>query len=339
MKLITEKGEFESFAELRYGFMQQNKAAIPVSTDEWESTTLHASEVGYCSRATMLRICGAPPKTQANLTQANEALMFAMGYFAHYLTYAAMEWAGILVASEESLLAEPWSGRCDAIFLPDCTHPEQEVLYDAKTTRPNAFKYADSFPKEQHCLQLGAYGTSARCTDILFGVIEYIDRGGSNPPVECHVNLLEWAPRAQALMDEREALYRECVGKDWKDAPLPPVLAEEYVPHYRKAPGQDYKDLKSVTYECSWECGYCKMHHTNVDDSTRPESPCKPPNHAPIEIAKVLPQKQGGGWSFAGAAMEATGARPAVEGMRMAGIQNVIAAFTPRVPVVGGEPE
>ena len=328
MKLITEKGEFDSFAELRYAFIKQNKAAIPVSTDEWESTTLHASEVGYCPRATMLRICGAPPKVQANLTQANEALLFAIAYFAHYLTYEAMKWAGILVASEEPLLDGLWSGRCDAIFLPDCAHPEQEMLYDAKTTRPNAFKYADSFPKEQHCLQLGAYGTSRRCTDILFAVIEYIDRGGSNPPVECHINLLEWTPKAQAKMDEREAMYHECAGKDWQDAPLPPVLAESYVPHYRKARGMEYKDLKSVTWECSWECSWCKLHHTHIDGSTRPDSPCKPPNHAPVEVAKMRTQKEGSGWGVSAGA-----------GMDVRGIQQVIATFTPRVPVVGGDEE
>lgn len=332
MNLHTTQGDFKSFAELRYAFMQQNKAAIPVPTDEWESTTLHASEVGYCPRATMLRICGAPPKVQNNLTKANEALMFAMGYFAHYLTYAAMEWAGILVASEESLLDLPWSGRCDAIFLPDYEKPEDEWLYDAKTTRPNAFKYSESFPKEPHCLQVGAYATSLRCR-FANGVIEYIDRGGSNPPVECVINLLEWAPKAQALMDEREAMYHECVGKDWKDAPLPPVLEEGFVPHYRKARGEEWKDLKSVTYDAPWQCSWCQMHHTNTDDTTRPESPCKPPNHAPIEVAKVRTQKEGGGWAYT-----AAGVAQAVK-MDVTGIQQVIASFTPRVPVIGGEDE
>jgi len=326
MNLHTTQGDFETFAELRYAFMQQNTAAIPVSTDEWEGTHLHASEVGYCPRATMLRICGAPPKVQANLTKANEALMFAMGYFAHYLTYAAMEWAGILVASEKPLLEYPWSGRCDAIFLPDYEHPEQEMLYDAKTTRPNAFKYSESFPKEPHCLQIGAYGTSVKSTYILSAVIEYIDRGGSNPPVECRIDVPAWAEKARVLMDEREAMYRECVGKEWTDAPLPPMLTESFVPHYRKAPNQDFKNLVSVTYDCSWECSWCQFHNTNPDDSTRPESPCKPPNHEAIEIAKKLPESKGGGWTFTPAAS-------------LSGFEEWMSRQAKVVPIIGGDEE
>jgi hypothetical protein len=324
MNYVTKKGTFPTLQEMRYAYLEADGPVPNLdpghhAANAWDSTLLHASEVGYCQRRQMLRLSGAPPAIQANLTKANEQVMFWVANRLHGLAYSAMEWAGILIDHEASLMEPPWAGRADAIFRPD-VNEEEAWLYDMKTVRPNAMKYSESFPKPAHCLQLGAYGSSL--PHISKGIIEVVDRGGSNPPIECVINLGPWVAEASALMAETEGW----MGKD----ELPPMLQEGFVPHYRKAPGQDYKDLKSVTYECSWECGFCEMHHTNPDDTTRPESPCKPPNHAPVEVAKVRTQKEGGGWAY-NAGMAA--------GMNVTGIQQVIATFTPRVPVFGGEEE
>jgi hypothetical protein len=321
MIYTTDKGEFATLAELRFAYLKSGEhiRLDPGHTgmDEWQPDKLHASQVGYCPRMQMYRFQGAPKKVQANLTQANEALMFWIAYRIHYLTYEAFEWAGILKGYEVSLMDGLWAGRADAIITPD---GEDEWLYDCKTTRPNAFKYSESFPKKEACLQLGSYGTAR--PEVKKGIVEYVDRGGSNIPIECVIDLAEWHEPALSRMSLLEQALEALPD-------LPPMLEESFVPHYRKAPKQDYKDLKSVTLECSWECGYCDWHHTNPDDTTRPESPCKPPNHPPIEVAKVRTQKEGGGWAFsAGAA-----------GMSVSGIQQVIATFTPRVPVIGGDEE
>jgi hypothetical protein len=328
MQYFTDKGEFATLQEMRFAYLKSGEHIRldpgHAGMDEWESDKLHASEVGSCARMQMLRLQGAPKKVQANLTQANDAILFWVAYRLHYLTYEAMQWAGILVGFEVSLFDGLWAGRADAIITPDVNDKADEWLYDAKTTRPNAFKYTESFPKDQHCLQVATYGVKK--TNISKAIIEYIDRGGSNPPVECVIDLERWH---FAALDRMNVLEQYRVRALEGDGELPPLLEEVYVPHYRKARGMDYKDLKSVTLECSWECGYCAFHHTFTDDATRPESPCKPPNHSPIEVAKVRTQKEGGGWAFsAGAA-----------GMSVSGIQQVIATFTPRVPVIGGDEE
>ena len=323
--LHTKKGDFPSFAELRYAYFKQNEDMRldpkHVDTNEWQSELLHASEVGACPRMQMLRISGAPKKIKANLTLATEELMFRVAYFVHYAGYEAMAWAGILVDHEVPLMEPPWAGRADALFTPDFENPDDVWLYDAKTTRMGAFKYTESLPKEPHCLQLGAYGTAL--PDITNGVVEYIDRSGSVPAIECVVDLTKWEVPAQERMDALEQ-YREALPE------LPPMMPESFVAHYRKARNQPFKELASVTYDCSWQCSWCAFHHTNTDDTTRPDSPCKPPNHAPIEVAKVRTQKEGGGWAY-NAAMAA--------GMNVSGIQQIIATFTPRVPIIGGGDE
>jgi hypothetical protein len=255
----------------------------------------------------MLRISGAPKKVQANLTKANESVMFWVANRLHYLSFEAMEWAGILVDHELSLMSDPWAGRCDAIFKPDVDEAAK-VLYDMKTVRGAAMKYSESFPKEAHCLQLGAYATKV---DVRVGVIEYVDRSGSMPPIECVVNLDEWKEKAQERMTALEAHLAAM-------PELPPVLPEQFVAHYAKKRNQPYKELTSVTYDTSWECGYCAWHHTDMEDRTLTTSPCKPPNHKPILCAK----RERGVWTFPNP---------------VAGLEGFLEAQEKTVPIIGGQ--
>lgn len=313
MKYQTHKGEFETLQEMRYGYLQSGEAMHidpgHAEANEWERDKLHASEVGYCPRMQMLRISGAEVKPQANLTKANEAVMFWTANRLHYLAFEAMEWAGVLDECEVSLMSAPWAGRADAILFPNIEQ-SSKVLYDMKTVRGNAMKYTESFPKEAHCLQLGAYATKADCR---VGIIEYVDRSGSMPPIECVVVLDEWKERAKhrmdLLQDQLEAL-----------PDLPPTLPEQFVAHYTKKRNQPYKELTSVTYDCSWECSYCSFHHTDTEGRTSSNSPCKPPNHAPVLCAK----REKGSWVY-----------PKME----AGLEEFLASHEKTIPVVGGQDE
>lgn len=334
MKLITNKGPFESFAALRYAFKDAcgtDKAFYRellkyAGEGEWDPNLLHASEVGYCPRMQMLRLSGAPAKVQAMATKAAEGQMFAFGYFAHYWTYAAMEWAGILTGFEQNVFEPPWSGSFDAMFLPDVNDP-REWLWGGKTTRPNAKNYTESLPKTAHCLQEGTYGTKV----VVEGaVIEYIDRGGSKPAIECVLNrqaLDTWSERALIRMNDNE---------DWKMSrllgELPPILEEMFVAHYRKNRNQPDKDIIAATWNCSWECGYCKYNHTAMPKSssdkfppTLSSSPCQPHWHAPIYLKKYTKKT---GWVY----IEQTTVNERA-------IDAFLAAQPQTVPVVGGQDE
>jgi hypothetical protein len=295
----TLKGDFPTLAELRHAYLKsgEDMGLDPkhAGQDDWESDRLHASEVSFCPRATCLRIMGAPKKTQGALTAANEALMFWVAYRLHYVTYEAMQWAGILVAHELSVLEPPWAGRVDAIIRPNVDE-EGTVLYDAKTVRPNAFKFSEQFPKEDNCIQIGVYATVRPENEA---IIEYIDRGGSNPPVECRFALDTWRHEAQPRMDALEVWYKGVEGHTLKTATLPPILPEKFTAHWRKASGQPRKELTSVTFDCPWQCSYCDYHHTDpTTGNTLMGSPCIPSNHPVLEVAKKLPKKDGGGWTY-----------------------------------------
>lgn len=295
----TTRGDFPTLAEIRHAYLKSGEDAKldpkHVGANEWESNLLHASEVSFCPRATCLRILGAPKKTQGALTAANEALMFWVAYRIHYLTYEALDWAGMLVAHELSVMNKPWAGRVDAVIRPNVDE-ERTILFDAKTVRPGAFRYTEGFPKDDHCIQMGVYGTVRPETEAL---VEYIDRGGSNPPIECLFQLDGWSGKAQVKMTDLEGWYQGLEGHELPTAPLPPVLPESFTPHYRKVKNKPVKKLTSVTHECAWQCSYCDFHHTDpTSGQTLIVSPCQPNNHEPVEIAKKLPQKDGGGWKF-----------------------------------------
>lgn len=313
MEYMTHKGEFATLQEMRYAYLTSglDMCIDPGHSEanEWDRSLLHASEVGYCPRMQMLRISGAPEKPQANLTRANEAVMFWTANRLHYLAFEAMEWAGVLDECEVSLMSPPWAGRADAILRPDVGE-EETILYDMKTVRGNAMKYSESFPKEAHCLQLGAYATKAKPK---MGIIEYVDRSGSMPPIECVIDLEPWREKAAVRMAQMEDALAAMPD-------LPPTLPESFVAHFTKRRGQPYKDLTSVTYDCSWECGYCSFHHTDVTGKTSSDSPCKPPNHSPILCMKM----EKGSW-------RTLELRP--------GLEEFLAAQVKTLPIIGGQDE
>ena len=123
MLLTTEQGEFDSFQRLRGAYVEamhedlSGVFAFSARGTTWEQTKLHFSEIGQCPRRQLMRLSehyagrsyATQPKTRSQLD--NDAMMFASSNFLHWLTYAAAEWAGILVSYERRLIeSDLWTG-------------------------------------------------------------------------------------------------------------------------------------------------------------------------------------------------------------------------------------
>lgn len=209
MRLISERGTFESFQHLRASYLTSSDGSEywidprPWFRGDWEKDKLHASEIGGCPRATAYRLLGTPEKPRSVSSAANREVMFSSGFYLHFLTYSALNWADLLFTHEHPLdLGDGWSGTLDAVIRPDY-RKENEILYDMKTVLPTALKYSYDMPKEKDCLQLGVYGT---VRPELTGVVEYADRAGSNDPFICEFELAPWVEKAKELMLVFEAM-------------------------------------------------------------------------------------------------------------------------------------
>ncbi|HUW10711.1 MAG TPA: hypothetical protein VM537_13350 [Anaerolineae bacterium] len=294
MTLISQRGEFPTMQALRAAYLKapdRKQFAMHYDGGEWDKSVIHASDAGACPRQVMYRLTGTPEKPRSPESEWNRTVMFESGYVFHYLTYSALRWAGLLAYHERPLeLPYGVSGSCDAIFQPDYRE-EDLALYDCKTVLPNALKYSWDMPKVKDCLQLGAYSLDPdiESMPILYGLIEYVDRAGSNTPLECIIDLEEWADRADRRLEELT---------EWEDmlpaSVLPPEMAPRYVGHYSSG------YLESISYERAWECGYCDYHLTKKEKRTNPnsgrqkeygwtqkESTCKPFYLPPHTVATV----------------------------------------------------
>lgn len=294
---VSDRGTFATLQLLRAAYLHSHDGEkywldpTPFGGDEWDPETLHISELGACPRAIAYRLTGTPVKPRGKAAAANREIMFWSGYRLHYLTYSALNWAGLLVDHEiPAVLPDGWSGRADALIRPN-QHADRIIGYDMKTVLPNALKYAWDMPKEKDCLQVGGYAFAS-----LFGpaVIEYADRAGSNTPKECEVDAGAWAKRVPAIMKRLEEV-RDNVPE------LPPMLPQAYVGHFKEA--DNAGTLDTVTLETEWRCGYCDYHLTKQERRFNPqtkrmkkygwtqnESTCKPINEPP----RVVCQWNGG---------------------------------------------
>jgi hypothetical protein len=260
-------------------------SADTAAEKEWPKDTLHASDVGGCPRAAMYRLLGTPEKPRSASSKANRTVMFWAGYHFHYLTYSALNWAGLLLSHERSLeMPEGWSGALDAEIL---TAPGSDPLvFDEKTVLPNALNYSYDMPKLPNCLQLATYGS---VVGNMSGLIEYTDRAGSNTPKECEIDLSRYVYEVGVQMAHLEMCRYNLPG-------LPPTLDQEYVGRYTRI-GPDMV-LKTVGLATPWSCGYCDYHLTKKEQRQNPasgrmkkygwtseDSTCKPVNVPEIEVA------------------------------------------------------
>lgn len=221
------------------------RADIPRRTGAWDGTKLHLSDLGYCPRKVAYRMLKAPVEKTPEQAD-NEQIMFALGYYVHYLTYEALRWQQRLVQYECPLpCPDGWSGTMDALFTDE---DGKLVLYDCKTTRSNAFRYAGSFPKPENVLQIQAYFQYAG-ESIQRTIIEYVDRGGANTPVECII------PADNNGNVEAAMAVLESARDNLPD--LPDVLPLQVIVGYSNADGMPNK----LSWGRSWQCGFCDYAH------------------------------------------------------------------------------
>jgi hypothetical protein len=293
MAYVSDRGTFATLQLLRAAYLKSPDGEkywldpTPFGGDEWDPETLHLSELGACPRAIAYRLSGEPEKPRSLSSIANREVMFWAGYRFHYLTYSALNWAGLLVDHEiAAKLSHGWSGRADAIIRP-VQHGEDLIGYDMKTVLPNALKYVWDMPKTKDCLQVGGYAFAS-----LFdkAVIEYADRAGSNTPKECEVAAGAWAKRVPAIMAELEHV-RDNVPE------LPPILPQVYNGHFKEQGNAG--TLDTITLENDWRCNYCDYHLTKKERRLNPhtkrmkihgwtqkESSCKPPNAPGVVVCQ-----------------------------------------------------
>lgn len=287
--ILTDQGEFNDFAHLRYAYLQATNGNPPIQQyfrqDEWDDTTLHISELGKCPRKQMLRLMGAARKPRQIAAVSNDELMFWQGNIIHALTVGACDWAGILVAFEESLsdLPDGWSGHFDLIW--DNRENGEEPLWDGKTVRPNAFNWWYTWPKPEEKAQMQGYLHFTPTS--YYGEIEHIDRGGSNPPRSSIIQ------RDSTFVLER---MREL--EDWRNrlghyGELPEPLDWDYDISYRKVNNENLYLVNKIWYKPNWQCEWCDYLHGYKDKKTgewwvSEDSPCKPDLQPSLEIAKVI---------------------------------------------------
>lgn len=291
----TRRGEFGSLQILRAAYIEapdRFKYRLLQEDASWDKSVLHASDTSGCPRAVMYRLLGTPEKPRSKKAAANRIVMLERGTDYHWLTYSALNWAGILVGHEiPAAPREGWAGSMDALIRPN--HESDSVVgFDEKTVLPNMLIYhrADT-PKDKDCTQLGAYCLTQ---PFKWGLIEYTDRAGSNNPEECEFDASQWMEKAVERMDALE-MWQGLLPE------LPPTLEPEFVAHY-----SDHK-LDSVTSERPWSCDYCDFHLTKKERRINPasgrmkeygwtcsDSTCKPVNVPPRIVAEV----KNGAWRY-----------------------------------------
>jgi len=119
------------------------------------------------------------------------------------------------------------------------------ILADVKTAMPKQFqiqKNRDSLPKENHRIQVTAYGYGLTKLDIRFDLlaIMYFDRAGSNKPL---IYFVEPYKDIEDLFNQ----YILAVLRYEQDKILPPRL-------------DDILDKSQA-----WECGYCDFNNISCE--------------------------------------------------------------------------
>jgi hypothetical protein len=249
MSLSTDHGDFETLGQLRGAYLKAHDGNPPIwqyfNPEPWQEDLLHLSELGTCLRQQMLRLLAMPKRPDKQQNTPEEEVMYYQGNVLHALTCGALDWGGILLCHEHSLtLPEGWTGHFDAEFHD--REAEESVLWDGKSVRPRAFRFAYTFPKPELVAQLRGY--LAFWDRPTYAMGEYIDRGGSNRPRLCRIERDDlWA---------RQRMHQTEAARDALPE-LPEPLTREYEPSYYKYPGNGFRSISSIKYKPSWQCEWC----------------------------------------------------------------------------------
>lgn len=210
---------------------------------------LHISDLGGCPRKVVLRLLKTEKKPLSPKQTAAKTLMFHLAYELHYLSYSALRWKGLIEKWEQPVEIRPilglrdqrwWVGAWDTQLL-------DGRLVDFKTVHPNMLRFDEGpeedsrFPLSHHESQLSGYiyaDDTAACT----GLIEYLDRGGTNIPKAVEITgSIERTQREMLLIEEAVLALDD-------GEIVPPTLDPDFtIQYYGKR-----------LFACPpWSCGYC----------------------------------------------------------------------------------
>ena len=197
------------------------------------SNGIHCSSLGACKRKVIMEYFNFP-KLPYNLPTL---LQFEGGNHIHHVVRKWINSSDRFEILHEEFdvskgLPEPIVGRCDLVFKDKLTN--EIVLADTKSAAAKQFThFKDSLPKDNHIIQLTAYGYGLKQLGINYDkmCIMYFDRGGANKPLIYFVK--EYAD-IEGLMNE----YILAWLRHDQDKILPPKLT-------------DKKDF--------WQCSYCSF--------------------------------------------------------------------------------
>lgn len=199
----------------------------------------YVTDLGKCPRKVIMDFGDFKKKP---LTES-ELLMFKFADYIHERVTSLLRKSDrfVVAANELSLnggLPNFWHGRCDALLFD--LHDRIFIPLEIKSTR--AFRYTSDFPKPEHIMQINAYmfALITMGYDTQRGIILYVDRSGSNKPLEFKI------PYDENILHEFKK-YEELYKKHFEtELTLPPVMAREI------------KKVRNTLYLVpSWQCDYC----------------------------------------------------------------------------------
>lgn len=210
---------------------------------ERDPKRLFVTDVGKCKRMTAYRLLETPKDEQSEQSTVNDKIMFAVAEYLEQVLTDALRYHGHLIDYQGDVPPtdrENWGGRFDIIADYDGRR-----IIEVKSLRPNAFNY--ELPKEPHVHQALIYHHYLKDEFELDAppLLWYVDRAGSNTPVEITLNYEEWHETV-ALMEDLE---------DMRDA-LPDL--PERMPRELKL--RQYG--KSVKEEANYQCKFCDYKET-----------------------------------------------------------------------------
>jgi hypothetical protein len=293
MTYLSKRGEFDTLQQLRCAYLQSDNGGEfwidpgPFTEHGGKSDNMWLSEIGKCPRAVGYRLLGTKDKPRSSSSIANRQVMFWAGDRFQYLTYSALNWAGLLESYEQRVEISGWSGRYDAIFR-QRNDSDRRTMFEQKTVLPNALKYRWDMPKRKDLLQASSYTAIVPVDDLL---LEYADRAGANTPKECPI-----AFDAQLIVDAQMNMVNLEQMRE-RLPELPDILEQTYAPRYKRDQTGTMV-LDAIDLVTPWDCGYCDYHLTKKERRinpasgrmkiygwTQPDSVCKPHNAPPVQVA------------------------------------------------------
>jgi hypothetical protein len=236
----------------------------------------------------MLRASGAKKRYKSPEVEDNGEMRLFVGNSIHNLTYCALEWAGLLVEHERSVVfPDLMGGRFDCIYYDHVA--DRLVLWDGKTVRGAKLReHRDELPSPKDVAQISSYAHARKGWDVC--CLEYIDREGENSPEMCF-----FAPgpaeHTEAEIAALIAAYHAL--PDLPDPIKPEVYVTRKQPRRRKtetyeqweARRAEERQMPSAVYlRRQWQCGWCDYR----DASCQPLGPEEPVKLADFEGLKPV---------------------------------------------------